>query len=478
MQQISEPGEQGFIHQRVAAALTSLSALALRASARRFSAPSPIDHLVTIFLDQMVALCEAQQGALFLAHPYDIPFVQKSQKAAPPLPLIASIRMSAEEAQMALTRAVQVPKPLEWSGDLPSTMCWTRSLDMMFSHLNHADKAAFPHVSQATATLLFVWPATSPRESQRQAVHLLPFLADMVDTILMHLFADLQEDTQVELFPAELLATVGHEFRGPLTTIQGYTTTLLRHEQQLQLEERREFLNAIKEASSHLGQLVNRFLELAQFETHALRFMPAPVNLLALVQESITAVQRSRPRHLLLSPSPEPRPGLEADTHAQASQHELTLSGDRRLLRTMLDILLENAVAYSAPESLVEVSIDPMDAASALAHLHTTKPGSHQELIVAAHFHAQERVLILRVRDHGIGIEPVHLTRIFHRFYRVDTSLTREVNGLGLGLALCKAIVTFHRGMLWVESTPGEGSTFAIVLPCEQPPESLAEAEA
>lgn len=85
-----------------------------------------------------------------------------------------------------------------------------------------------------------------------------------------------------------------------------------------------------------------------------------------------------------------------------------------------------------------------------------------------ATFHLHERLLLLRVRDHGIGIEPAHLALIFQRFYRVDSSLTRVANGLGLGLALCQEIVALHRGMLWVESAVGEGSTFSIVLPTER----------
>jgi len=280
----------------------------------------------------------------------------------------------------------------------------------------------------------------------------------------------LQEPETVDTFSAELLTTVSHEFRGPLTTIQGYATTLMRREQQLLPEERQEFLRAIQEASAQLGKLVDRFLELAQFETHAHAFLPTPVSLPELVQESITAIHQ---RRVLLTPAW--RYALGEDAQTERTRDELTLVGDRRLLRTMLDILLENAVTYSAPESLVEVSLDTLDAASTLAKLQmSTEAGKHQALIVAPAFQKQERLLILRVRDHGIGIEPAHLALIFRRFYRVDTSLTREVNGLGLGLALCKAIVLSHRGMLWVESAPGEGSTFSIVLPCEMLPETNA----
>jgi signal transduction histidine kinase len=287
-------------------------------------------------------------------------------------------------------------------------------------------------------------------------------------------FSALHEDNQpVEVFPAELLATVGHEFRGPLTTIQGYATTLLRHDQRFTLDERQDFLRAISEASAHLGKLVDRFLELAQFETHAHVFIPAPVNLLALAQESITAVPKSRSHHLLLVPSLAQGDAPEESGNGEAARDDLTISGDRRLLRTMLDLLLENAVAYSAPESLVEVSIEPLETASALPALQTpSRSGTHLAPILSAAFQAHEPLLAIRVQDHGIGIDPAHLALIFRRFYRIDTSLTREVNGLGLGLALCKAIVALHQGMLWVESAVGEGSTFSMVLPRGLPQES------
>lgn len=288
-----------------------------------------------------------------------------------------------------------------------------------------------------------------------------------------------QESPSADGFPAELLATVGHEFRGPLTTIQGYATTLLRHEHQLTSAERQEFLCAINEASARLGKLVDRFLTLAQFETHAHTLALMPLNLLTLAQESITALQRKQPHHILLTPIPIHTRMLEKGRDGAVTCDEWTLSGDRRLLRTMMDILLENAVAYSTPESLVEVSVDAVDAASALAEWQTpTAPDTHRALIVSDSIHNRGPMLILRVRDHGIGIEPAHLVLIFQRFYRVDTSLTREANGLGLGLALCQAIVALHRGVLWVESAVGEGSTFAVALPCEGHQKANVQVEA
>jgi signal transduction histidine kinase len=69
------------------------------------------------------------------------------------------------------------------------------------------------------------------------------------------------------------------------------------------------------------------------------------------------------------------------------------------------------------------------------------------------------------VTDHGIGIPPEHLDRIFERFHRVDNSATREIGGTGLGLAICKRIVEQHGGQITVQSREGEGSTFTVMLP-------------
>ncbi len=73
----------------------------------------------------------------------------------------------------------------------------------------------------------------------------------------------------------------------------------------------------------------------------------------------------------------------------------------------------------------------------------------------------------ISVRDHGIGIPRAHLGRIFDRFHRVDTRLTREVNGMGLGLAICKRIVELHGETIWAESDIGAGSTFHVWLPMD-----------
>ena len=84
-----------------------------------------------------------------------------------------------------------------------------------------------------------------------------------------------------------------------------------------------------------------------------------------------------------------------------------------------------------------------------------------------------QRMLELLVCDPGMGIPVEHLERIFDRFHRVDTRLTREVNGLGLGLAICKRIVELHNGLIWAENrSNGKGSVFHVRLPIDEIPNS------
>ena len=85
--------------------------------------------------------------------------------------------------------------------------------------------------------------------------------------------------------------------------------------------------------------------------------------------------------------------------------------------------------------------------------------------------HISQQMLEMLVCDNGMGIPVEHLERIFDRFHRVDTRLTREVNGLGLGLTICKHIVEMHGGIIWAENRPnGKGSVFHVRLPIDEIP--------
>jgi signal transduction histidine kinase len=434
------------------AALTSLSSLARRASLLRFAPPEDALHLATSLLERLVTLCAAEQGALF--------FTPQSESLADPsvAALVASMHIDEEEATTLLARVKPAPtEALFRSADFPAILCWQRLLTLPRKDASNTET----ETATFLCTVLLVWPETAQQTGQAQACDLLPALADLVDAILFGIWtARIDAAGSGDVLPAEVLATVAHEFRSPLTTIQGYAGTLLRHDQQLGPEERQDFLQMISEAGTRLGKLTGRFLDLAQLETRSHPLESTLVNLLTQTQEIIE----------LSWPDPSPRPVLSARSGPSGINEDTDLSytlvGDLRLLRLLIHVLLENAMVYSQPASQIEVILEP--GTPTLVHAALQAPlasEEHRKVIVATRFSDQEELLTLRVRDHGIGIAPQHLALIFRRFYRVDTSLTRQVNGPGLGLTLCKAIVELHQGMLWVESAAGRGSTFALALP-------------
>lgn len=265
-----------------------------------------------------------------------------------------------------------------------------------------------------------------------------------------------------ERLKAELLGTVSHELRSPLTIIKGYAATLLRHERHLPREERHEFLRAITAASDRLEIIIDRLLEMSRLETGDLTIDRQLVNLPAIAREAIIAAEqrnmdgRSRP--------------LTFTLRQQSAQWEPPdaefppVEADPRRLREVLDNLIENAVKYSLGGDRVEVDLRvvPPEDSWVNPAVRAMREGDRLSLAVGGHPRTMVEIV---VRDFGVGIPSEHLGRIFDRFHRVDSSLTREVEGLGLGLAICKRLVELHGGMIWADSTPGSGSAFHVMLP-------------
>ncbi|HEU5347751.1 MAG TPA: HAMP domain-containing sensor histidine kinase [Ktedonobacterales bacterium] len=239
-------------------------------------------------------------------------------------------------------------------------------------------------------------------------------------------------DTEDGLAETEFLATISHELRSPLAAIKGYAATLRRYGSKLGRVERDEFLQAIEEASDRLEMIISRLLQLARLETGALTPSLVSVNGVHLVREAIAAAANrwasgtgEVPKYVFIAPEQDDMPQALADLQLQ---------------REVLDIVLENAVKYSPGGGIIRVTLQTDGAR-----------------------------LFIHVEDRGLGIPSNHLNRIFERFHRVDTRLTREVEGAGLGLAIAKRIMELQDGNIWVESQPGVGSTFSMALPLVRP---------
>jgi len=266
---------------------------------------------------------------------------------------------------------------------------------------------------------------------------------------------------------AELLATMSHELRTPLATIKAYTDTLLRP-RRISPAERRAFLLAIERASHHLEVVIDHLLEMASLEMGTLALELSTVNLVQLIREAISAVERRADAERMGAAG---RLHFHLENRGSAAGDEVFLiEADHHRLRKVLDQLLENAVTYSPEGGSIEVSLRTLSP-SAHAERSDLSPqggdgfGSQMAASHQSELPGEQEWVEISIRDEGPGIASEHIGRVFYPFYRVDTRLAREVNGLGIGLAICKRIVELHGGAIWVESTVGAGSTFHVRLP-------------
>lgn len=241
--------------------------------------------------------------------------------------------------------------------------------------------------------------------------------------------------------------------RTPLTVIDGYTSTLLRRTGELPQEEHDEFLQIIQQASQHMELLLSRLIEIAELEAGLVQIEVSLLDLPALAREAIALAHR----HI-----PEPLRDrftfhLQCRDEVGKQTEEVSpVKGDGQRLRQVLEHLLENAIRYSPEGGRIDLIMRPAPQGGNVSE--------HDQLRDTPSF------LEICVCDFGIGVPEDHLKRIFEHFYRVDTRLTREVYGLGLGLTICDHLVALHHGRMWAESCPEGGSAFHVWLPCEKLP--------
>ncbi len=219
------------------------------------------------------------------------------------------------------------------------------------------------------------------------------------------------------------LNAVTHELKTPIASIRLYLETLQTRD--VSEEKRQEFYNVMLADNNRLLNTVEQVLQASRTreKNHLLNI--GEINLTALLAESIERVKVSY--------------GLGDDAVSfNQNNTNIRVSGDANELRTVFTNLLENAVKYSETDVKIALAVRNLN----------------------------EKFVVVRIKDSGIGIAPVELKRIFKRFYRVPSAVMQKTKGTGLGLFIVRSIVKKHGGKIFAESKgEGKGSTFIVQLP-------------
>jgi CheY-like chemotaxis protein/anti-sigma regulatory factor (Ser/Thr protein kinase) len=233
----------------------------------------------------------------------------------------------------------------------------------------------------------------------------------------------------VERLKGEFISTVSHELRTPLTAIKGAVGLILGGAGGPVPGAIRDLLEIASHNTDRLIQLVNDILEIFRMETGRMKLRPAPVAMEELIQ---TAREKTDNEAAAAR--------IQLETRIAAGVPPALVDAEQVLI--VLEKLIANAIKFSQPGGVVRIGAESM-------------PDNPQ-------------FLLLWVQDFGKGIPPEAQERIFGKFEQAASVMTRQHQGSGLGLSICRGIVEGHGGRIWVKSEVDKGSTFYATLPVAQ----------
>ncbi|RTZ96288.1 MAG: hybrid sensor histidine kinase/response regulator [Deltaproteobacteria bacterium] len=237
-------------------------------------------------------------------------------------------------------------------------------------------------------------------------------------------FVDITAMKVLDRLKSEFVAKVSHELRSPLATIHEQIAQVLKDMVDSSIPAEQDILSRAKEKTQSLISMIGDLLDLSHIEEGLICHEPQPVQLGELLQNIVDFLGSravAKKQSLLLRLPDEPLPPITTDPLA---------------LESIFGNLITNAINYTPEGGKIEVAAE-------LAGIN----------------------IIVKVIDNGFGIADKHIDRIFERFYRVKDEKTRYITGTGLGLPIVKGLVDSLGGMIHVDSAPGEGSTFSVLLP-------------
>ena len=238
---------------------------------------------------------------------------------------------------------------------------------------------------------------------------------------------DITKDAEIDKLKSDFISNVSHELRTPVTILRSYADTLYNYGEDFSFKEQKEFIGIINDEIIHLNRMVNDILDFSKIEADT-KLEKQYLDISSTIEKTLVGLK-------VLADEKKMKIFL-------TKQDELPLIlYNEETIERVINNLVTNAIKYSPEKSKIEITVG----------------------LTADHNYVK-----VSVKDHGIGIAPELLDRIFDRFYRVENT-THTIKGTGLGLHLVKtAIEKQHNGKVFVESEPNKGSTFSFILPLQE----------
>ena len=272
-----------------------------------------------------------------------------------------------------------------------------------------------------------IWGSTTVsiiRNNNGEIQFFLVMVEDITSKVIAatELLAAKEKAEESDRLKTAFLHNVSHEIRTPMNAIMGFSTLL--NDPELNSSDRIQFTDIIRQSGNQLLSIINDIVDLASIETGQMKVNLRSINInraLKSLCEQFSYKERAQKVKLALK------------TPLKNNNAEIITDGTK--LVQILSNLINNAIKFT-PEGRIDIG-----------------------------YKLQDSFLEFSVKDTGIGIPPEYHSKVFERFYQVDNTVSRQYQGTGLGLSICKAYAELLGGKIWLESQPGNGTTFSFTIP-------------
>jgi signal transduction histidine kinase len=246
---------------------------------------------------------------------------------------------------------------------------------------------------------------------------------------------------------SDFLANMSHELRTPLNSIIGFSEILEDGIAGPIADNQKELINDISTSGKHLLSLINDILDLSKVEAGKMELELSEFNLKKLIEDSLVMFKGKAIKH-------------DIKIKAEVEEEIGDIIADERKIKQVLFNLLSNAMQFTPDGGSVRVSARLVNSEQYLVN---SKKLFNDDYSLTTH----GKFVEISVEDTGIGISPEDQKKLFQPFQQIESTLTRQHSGTGLGLNLCKNFIELHGGRILVQSEVGTGSRFSFVIPME-----------